>query len=489
MKVSKIFGALKWSYLSYAVPNFILPLITVIIARKLSPSDYGIFSMNIIFVGALSTIQAFGLREFIIKENDFNELKKSTLFYLSFLLGILSYIIILIISPFISLFFQEDIVKNTLPILGLTLIFNALGTVHFAFLEKYFEFKKIFFIQILPLICVMLVTLPLAINGFGYKALIYGELAKSISLLTSYFLYHKWIPKLVFDSNYFKEAISFGKWISLERILEYSYANIDKLLLGAFFNSSVLGLYALSRQIINILFGFISGGIVPVLLPLLSSVVHNKNIMIKTIKNIFENIIFLNISLLFFIAIASVSMFEIVLPNWDNIGFYILVLSLGEVAVRSINFSREIYKIHNKPQIYPKSLLINACFAIIAYSISMKFIGLLGFCFIRIMNDYLYLAVQYLSVKKIVDVSNFGLLAQIIKGLFINCIAFIICYYLFMGIENNFDIYVDRNVKLFYISIQILISIVLFIIFQYSLNRRTFILFYNNFLNVLGSKS
>ena len=145
MKVSKIFGALKWSYLSYAVPNFILPLITIIIARKLSPSDYGIFSMNIIFVGALSTIQAFGLREFIIKENDFNELKKSTLFYLSFLLGILSYIIILIISPFISLFFQEDIVKNTLPILGLTLIFNALGTVHFAFLEKYFEFKKIFF--------------------------------------------------------------------------------------------------------------------------------------------------------------------------------------------------------------------------------------------------------------------------------------------------------------------------------------------------------
>ena len=204
--------------------------------------------------------------------------------------------------------------------------------------------------------------------------------------------------------------------------------------------------------------------------------------MLKTIKDIFENIIFLNTSLLFFIAIASVSMFELVLPNWDNIGFYILVLSLGEVAVRSINFSRDIYKIHNKPKIYPKSLLINVCFAIIAYTISMKSIGLIGFCFIRIINDYLYLAVQYLSVKKIVDVSKFGLLAQIIKELFISCVAFTTCYYLLISIENNFNIYV-------YISIQILISIVLFVIFQYLLNRRIFILFYNNFLNVLGSRS
>ena len=482
MQNNNIFHSFKWSYLSYIVPNLLLPILTVFIARTLSPSDYGIFSMNLIFVGAFNTIQALGLREFIIRENDFNELKKSTLFYLSVLLGILSYITILIMAPLASIFFNEEIIKQTLPILGVTLIFNSFGVIHFAFLEKYFEFKKIFFIQILPLICVTVVTLPLALNGFGYKALIYGELAKSLSLTVSYLLYHQWIPKPVFDLNYLKEAISFGKWISFERILEYSLANLDRLFLGFFFSSSVLGLYALSRQIINILFGFLSGGIIPVLLPLLSSVSNSKSIMFKTIKNVFENIIFLNISLLFFIAIASVSMFELVLPNWDNIGFYILVLSSGEVAVRSINFSRDIYKIHNKPKIYPKSILINVFFAIIAYAISMKFIGLIGFCFIRIINDYLYLAVQYLSVKKIVDVSKFGLLAQIIKGLFINCVAFIICYYLFISIENNFNIYI-------YISIQILISIVIFIIFQYLLNRRIFIQFYSNFLNVLRSRS
>jgi len=479
-KNNNIFNSFKWSYLSYIVPNLLLPIFTVFIARTLSPSDYGIFSMNLIFVGAFNTIQALGLREFIIRENDFNELKKSTLFYLSVLLGILSYIAILIIAPLVSIFFNEEIIKQTLPVLGVTLIFNSLGVIHFSFLEKYFQFKKIFFIQILPLICVIVVTLPLALNGFGYKALIYGELAKSLSLMVSYLFYHKWIPKPVFDLNYFKEAISFGRWISLERILEYSLANLDRLFLGFFFSSSVLGLYALSRQIVNILFGFLSGGIIPVLLPLLSSVSHSKSIMLKTIKDIFENIIFLNISLVFFIAIASVSMFELVLPNWDNIGFYILVLSLGEVAVRSINFSRDIYKIHNKPKIYPQSLLINVFFAITAYAFSMKWIGLIGFLFIRIINDYLYLAIQYSAVKKIIDVSQFGLLAQIIKGLFVNGMTFLICYYIFTSIENNFDIYI-------YISIQILLSILLFIIFQYLLNRRIFIIFYNNVLKLLRS--
>ena len=69
MQNNNIFHSFKWSYLSYIVPNLLLPILTVFIARTLSPSDYGIFSMNLIFVGAFNTIQALGLREFIIREN------------------------------------------------------------------------------------------------------------------------------------------------------------------------------------------------------------------------------------------------------------------------------------------------------------------------------------------------------------------------------------------------------------------------------------
>jgi len=477
-KKNNIFNSFKWSYLAYIVPNLILPLLTVIIARTLSPSDYGIFSMNLVFVGALNTLQALGIRAFIIKENNLDELKKSTIFYLSILLGIFSYLIILIISPFVSLFFNQEIINDTLPILGLVLIFNSLGITHLSLLEKYFEFKKIFFVRILPLLCVASITLPLALNGFGFKALIYGEIAKSFSLSISYFLYHRWVPKFLFDSSYFKEAINFGKWISLERILEYSLANMDKLFLGFFFNASILGLYSLSRQIINILFGFISGGIVPVLLPLLSSISKNKTPMLKTIKEVFQNIIFLNSLLLFFIAIASISMFEFVLPNWPNIGFYILILSLGDAAVRSINFSRDIYKINNKPKIYPKSLFFNVFFGLVLYPIGMHWFGFIGFCFLRIINDYFYLVIQYFSVKKLVDVAQMGLLNKIARTFCINCIAFLICYYIFTITKDSINIY-------FQFLIQILLSISLFIGFQYIFNKRISISFFNNFLKVV----
>lgn len=478
MKNNNIFNSFKWSYLSYIVPNLLLPLLTIVIARTLSPSDYGIFAMNFIFVGALNTIQALGLREFIIKENNFNESKKSTLFYLSILLGIFSYIILLIFSPLVSLFFNEKIIDETLPLLGLVLIFNSLGIIHFSFLEKYFEFKKIFFIQILPLINVSLVTLPLALNGFGYKALIYGEVAKSLSLLVAYLFYHRWIPKFLFDYNYFKEAISFGKWVSYERVLEYALANIDKLFLGFFFNSSILGIYSLSRHIINILFGFLSGGIVPVLLPLLSSVSNSKNLMLRTIKDIFQNLIFLNFSLLFFIGIASINMFEFVLPNWEGIGFYIILLSVGEAAVRSINFSRDIYKINNRPKIYPKSLFFNVLFASIFYPIGMQWFGFIGFLFIRILNDYFYLFIQYLTMKKIINIKKLSLLKKMLKMFSINSIVFLLCYYILTITHNNLYIYLN-------FLVEILLSISLFIIFQYLFNQKILIIFFNNFKRVV----
>jgi len=477
-----IFNSFKWSYLAYIIPNLILPILTIIIARTLSPSDYGIFSMNLIFVGALNIIQALGIRAFIIKETNFNESKKSTLFYLSILLGICSYIIILIISPLVSLFFNEKIINDTLPLLGLILIFNSFGIIHLSFLEKYFKFQQIFFVRILPLICVASITLPLALNGFGFKALIYGEMAKSLSLSVSYFLYHRWIPKFLFDFNYFKEAINFGKWISLERILEYFLGNIDKLFLGFFFGTSILGLYSLARQIINILFGFITGGIVPVLLPLLSSVSKNKPLMLRTIKAIFQNVIFLNFSLLFFIAIASINMFEFVLPNWENIGFYILILSLGETAVRSINSTRDIYKINNKPKIYPKSLIFNVLFSLILYPIGMHWFGLVGFFLLRIMNDYFYLLIQYFSVQKLINIAKLSLPNQILSAFSINCITFTICYYIFTITKNNLNIYLE-------FLVEILLSISLFVVFQYLFNRKILILFFNNFLKIVGIKT
>ena len=382
----------------------------------------------------------------------------------------------------VSLFFNEEIINETLPLLGLILIFNSLGIVHLSFLEKYFQFKKIFFIQILPLICVSLVTLPLAVNGFGYKALIYGEVAKSLSLLVAYLLYHRWIPKFLFDFNYFKEAILFGKWVSFEKILEYSLANIDKLFLGFFFNSSILGIYSLARQIINILFGFLSGGLVPVLLPLLSSVSNNKNLMLRTIKDVFQNVIFLNFSLLFFIGIASINMFEFVLPNWEGIGFYIVILSLGETVVRSINFSRDIYKINNQPKIYPKSLFFNIFFGLVLYPIGMYWFGLVGFFLLRIMNDYFYLLIQYFSLQKLINIAKLSLPNQIFSAFSINCITFTICYYIFTITKNNLNIYLE-------FLVEILLSISLFFVFQYLFNRKILILFFNNFLKIIGIKT
>ena len=294
MNKNNFLSAFKWSYLAYIVPNLILPFFTIYIAQLLSPKDYGIFTINLIFVGLLNSFQTSGFRPFIIKEKDISQEQKSTLFFFSVFIGLFGYFILSLISPIISFFFNEPLIKETLPILGIVLVFNSLSIVQLSFLEKKLQFKKIFFIRILPLLCVLCVTLPFVLNGYGYKALIFGEIAKSLSLSLSYILFYKWFPSFTFNIKYCIESFHFGKWVSFETILEYLLPNLDKIIIGYFFNTNLLGVYAMARQVVNILFGFITAGITPVLMPLFKIYINDKKKFQNTLSEVFKNTIFIN---------------------------------------------------------------------------------------------------------------------------------------------------------------------------------------------------
>ena len=98
------------------------------------------------------------------------------------------------------------------------------------------------------------------------------------------------------------------------------------------------------------------------------------------------------------------------------------------------------------------------------------------------MNDYFYLLIQYFSVQKLINIAKFSLPNQILNAFSINCITFTICYYIFTITKNNLNIYLE-------FLVEILLSISLFVIFQYLFNRKTLILFFNNFFKVIGIKT
>lgn len=481
MKKNNFLFAFKWSYLAYIIPNLILPFFTIYIAQLLSPTDYGIFALSLVFVGALNAFQASGFRPFIIKEKEINNTQKSTLFFFSVLIGLLGYLFLFLSAPIISIVFNQPLIKESLPILGLVLVFNSFSIVQLSFLEKTLQFKKIFFIRILPLLCVVLVTLPLVLNGYGYKALIFGEIAKSISLSLSYIFFYKWIPSLIFDKKYCFRSFHFGKWVSFEKILEYSIANIDKIVIGYFFNTNLLGVYAMARQIVNILYGFITAGITPVLMPLFKIYINEKENFQKMMNEVFKNIVFINFSLLFFIALTSIDIFQVLLPDWDKLGLYVILISLGETFIRSINPSRDIFKLKNKPQIYPKNLVLNNLYIFIMYPLICYYFGLYGFFFVRISNDLLYFFLQYFSLKKLLNNSMLFYFRFLFKLFLINSFVYLI-YHFF---NQFFNLAISEMSLLIF---NLIFSSFLFLFFHLIFNKNFILRFINTFKQIILTK-
>tara|TARA_Y100001935_G_scaffold250652_1_gene251158 strand:+ start:22556 stop:24004 length:1449 start_codon:yes stop_codon:yes gene_type:complete len=478
MNKNNFLSAFKWSYLAYIVPNLILPFFTIYIAQLLSPKDYGIFTINLIFVGLLNSFQTSGFRPFIIKEKDISQEQKSTLFFFSVFIGLFGYFILSLISPIISFFFNEPLIKETLPILGIVLVFNSLSIVQLSFLEKKLQFKKIFFIRILPLLCVLCVTLPFVLNGYGYKALIFGEIAKSLSLSLSYILFYKWFPSFTFNIKYCIESFHFGKWVSFETILEYLLPNLDKIIIGYFFNTNLLGVYAMARQVVNILFGFITAGITPVLMPLFKIYINDKKKFQNTLSEVFKNTIFINFSLLFFISLFSIQIFEFLLPEWSQLGLFIILISIGEACVRSINPSRDLFKLFNKPKIYPRNLVINNMISIILFPITCYYFALTGFFLVKILNDLLYFFLQYFSLNRLLKNQlsfYFKFLSSIVT---INAIIFLINH----SIIQFFSLKIDGFIHLIF---NVILSLALFIFFHRSFNRVFFLRFIRTFKQII----
>ena len=118
----------------------------------------------------------------------------------------------------------------------------------------------------------------------------------------------------------------------------------------------------------------------------------------------------------------------------------------------------------------------------VLYPIGMYWFGLVGFFLLRIMNDYFYLLIQYFSLQKLINIAKLSLPNQIFSAFSINCITFTICYYIFTITKNNLNIYLE-------FLVEILLSISLFFVFQYLFNRKILILFFNNFLKIIGIKT
>jgi len=473
--------SVKWVALGLILPKLIIPIVTVLLAKILLPSDFGIISICSVFIGVINLIQGLGFSDFIIKEKEIEHTHLSTAFWLNMAVSLFVFGLMWITAPIVANIYHEPLIKKVLPILGLAVVFNGAGTIQWALLQKEMKFKQLFKIQVLPLLVSLCITLPLAYLGYGVWSLVAGEISKSFFVNIAYWLMGKWIPRFIFSIGTAKEMMKFGKWIITEKVQEYLYSNLDRIFLGYFGNLSVLGIYTIGRQIIFVLYNTINGPIGGIVFPMLSKIQAEIQKMRNGFFEVSKRVMLVNIPVTIAVAMLSFDAVPLLFSNkWQGLPLVLCIGVIGEGVARLIWAQRDMFKILNRPDVYPKSVLINLLFAIAFYPLGAMN-GLIAFCLVRAFNDWLYAGIQLVLTSKIFGFEIIEFIKLLLPSLFTSLSMAIVTFLIITLFK-----FAGFTMTILPLIVITVLSIVLFIVFFKIFGKNDFGKIWNELKIIVG---
>jgi len=260
--------SVAWSAVDRFASQGIQFVMSIIIARLLLPSDYGLIAMLSIFLAVAQTFVDSGFGSALIQKKDRTETDYSTAFYFNFGVAVVVYLILFETAPAIAAFYNQQQLVLVTRVVGLTLIINSLGLVQWAKLSISLDFKKLAIASVVAVTTSGLLGVWMAYRGYGVWSLVAQTLLNNLINMFMMWMLSKWHPLLVFSKDSFKTLFSFGSKLLFSSLLHTIYTNLYTLVIGKKFTSSELGFYNRSSTIALFTSNNISAVIVRAIYPI-----------------------------------------------------------------------------------------------------------------------------------------------------------------------------------------------------------------------------
>ena len=322
---------------SQVIVNFVSG---IILARLLSPEDYGLIGMLSIFMLISGMFIDGGFGFAIIQKKKPTQEDYSTVFFWNLGLAIILYFVLYVSAPAIASFYHVPLLCKVLRVVGVVLIINALRAIHENMLNKQFQFKKLAITSVASSIISLALTICLAYKGFGVWALVAHNLIQQTIPLFVYWLTNNWFPKLVFSLKSFKELFSFGFYMLMNGLLGTIVNNIQGLLIGRLYTPSLMGYYSKAHSTETLASTTISQAVTQVTFPMYSKLQDQLERMKTVIKRLTITMAFVCFPMLFILILVSKPLFILLYSaKWlESVPYFQLLCVSGlAVSLASIN--------------------------------------------------------------------------------------------------------------------------------------------------------
>lgn len=280
----KVVGGLFWSFSERICAQLVSLIVGIILARILSPEDYGVISIVMVFITICDVFVTSGFGAAIVQKKDVDKSDYNTAFYMSFVMSVLLYVVLFFVAPYISLFYKKEILTNIIRVLGIRLIITSLNTIQQAHLQREMKFRKFFIATIFGTVISCGVGIAMAYCGLGVWALVAQYMINSFVDTLVLCIVGGWNPGLKVSLKKAKEIYSFGWKVLCTNLVYTSESSIRSLIVGKKFGSEDLAYYDQGRKYPALLVENVNTTIQKVMLPTFSRMQDDKTELKRVLR-------------------------------------------------------------------------------------------------------------------------------------------------------------------------------------------------------------
>jgi len=269
---SKIRKGVAWTSLTQVGAQLTYLVISIVLTRLLSPEDFGLVGMILVFTGFAAVFNDMGFGAALVQKLDLNQHHKNAVFWLSIVIGGLLTLIIAIAAPYIASFYRVPALQPLTVAISVIFFINAFATVKVALLQKAMNFRTISAAQLISTAFSGLLAIYLAYSGFGVWSIVAMYIAGAILYVLVLWAIAPWRPDFSLRWAALKDLSKFSRNLVGFSAFSYWTRNGDNLLIGRFVGSAALGIYARSYTILLLPVWQISAIISNVMFPALSAI-------------------------------------------------------------------------------------------------------------------------------------------------------------------------------------------------------------------------
>ena len=269
---NKTVKGVGWSFIDNLSSSGVSFLVGLVLARLLTPSEYGIMAILTIFIAVSNSIVDSGFSNALIRKTDAKRVDYNTVFLFNLVVSGLLYVVLFFAAPPISVFFKEPLLVEVMRVIGWVLVINALGIIPRTLFVKDVNFKTQTKVSLIASISSGVLGIGMALAGMGVWSLVGQQLSRQLLNTLFLWIYSTWRPIWEFSVQSFRELFGFGSKLLLSGLLDTVFKEIYSLVIGRCYTSAQLGQYTRASQFNQIFSSNLTTVIQRVSYPVLSSI-------------------------------------------------------------------------------------------------------------------------------------------------------------------------------------------------------------------------